>query len=556
MIPPSSFPGPSSPARPASARPLGASPDAPELPRRPGPPAAVLALAGLLTLACRTPAEAPATAPASGPLHLVVLHTNDVHGQVLPRETSRSGPHGSGGLPRAAARAAEIRRAESGPGTGVLFVDAGDWFQGTPEGMLDGGLGFLRAMAAADYEAAAIGNHEFDLGLPHLVELLSRTGPDLRPIAANLRDPATGERVSWVDPWRIVRRLGLDIALVGLVTTDTPRITHPDAAGLDFADPVAELGRVLAELDARGGVDLVIPVGHVGLDDGERLARAFPELPLVVTGHTHTYLREGRRFGDTLVVQAGDKATVLGRVDLTFDPVTLELLGSTASLLQLEEPLVLAPDAPASARRTAAVCEELAARADLSMGVTVGRLTVPLTRGLGPGSTVAGNWISDVMRARTGADVAFHNRGGTRRELSAGTVTRRDVFELLPFDNHLVTLELDGATLAAVVARSVGGTGGAGRLDFSGLAVELRAQAGGGPRPVRVFVGGAPLDRAARYSVTTNSFVARGGDGYVELEGAAVVREDPILLRELVIEALGSESGPVPSAEQRLVTLP
>ena len=125
---------------------------------------------------------------------------------------------------------------------------------------------------------------------------------------------------------------------------------------------------------------------------------------------------------------------------------------------------------------------------------------------------MAGSWICDLMRRRTGAEVAIHNRGGTRTSLEAGPVTQRDVYELLPFDNDLVTLELTGRDLTDVVRRSLAGDG-AGRLDFSGLAVS------GTPAAPVLLVGGEPVAAERRYAVTTNSFLARGGENE-EVEGA------------------------------------
>ena len=84
---------------------------------------------------------APARDEAPRPVHLIVLHTNDVHGQALPRR-------GTGGLARLAAKVEEVRAEVDEPHEALLVVDAGDWFQGTPEGRIDGGAAFMRALLA------------------------------------------------------------------------------------------------------------------------------------------------------------------------------------------------------------------------------------------------------------------------------------------------------------------------------------------------------------------------------------------------------------------------
>ena len=508
--------------------------------------APVLALA--LWAACAAP-----VAPFSGgsgdaePIHLVLLHTNDIHGQVLPRRATwldEEPPPLAGGLPRLAAAVQRVRREETDD---VLLVDAGDWYQGTPEGMIDVGLSFVTGLAALDYDAQSLGNHEFDHGLANVQRLLEQ-GTSVA-VCANLRDPGTGERVDWVDPWRIVEAGGLRIALVGLLTTETPDITHPDARTLEFVDPVVAFTEARAELAGRA--DLFVPVGHIEIETGRGLVAAHPDLPVVVTGHSHTFLNEGVREGTTLVVQAGCKATVLGRVDLWIDPRSHTVLRSEARLIDLL-------DEPAAGDRLPdleALCAGLVEESEVEMSKVMGELTRAPSRsplaGRRASSTVAGNWICDAMRLRTGAEVALHNRGGTRVNLEAGLISRRDLFELLPFDNDLVTMTLTGAELESVVRQSIADEDHA-PLDYSGLRALVDAET---LQLVRIEVAGEPLDPEREYRVTTSSFLAGGGDAYAALvEGVGRIT-DPILMRDLMALHLELEGRVTPAADERIVLI-
>lgn len=513
-----------------------------------------LATAVASLAACTSEREATrkAVAHAPGPIHLVVLHTNDMHGQILPRKATwldQDDPPSIGGLPRVAAYVTRARREFARDGLGAIVVDAGDWYQGTPEGALDRGLECVRAIAHIGYDAAALGNHEFDHGLDNLRRLLDQAQPPA--ICCNLRVPTNGERVSWVEPWRIVEVSGLRVALVGLLTPATPSITHRDARKLIFEDVVDAVTRAKAEL--AGACDVLIPVGHIGIDEGVRIAKAHPELPLIVTGHSHTYLKQGQREGATLIVQAGSKASAVGRVDLWIDPATLRVIESKARLDDLlDEPA--AEFVNANVERIGAA---LVARSTEEMKQVVGELKSKLSGGRGPLQTVAGCWVADLMRARTGADVAFHNRGGTRAEIEPGPVTRRAVFEVLPFDNHLVTVELDGVTLERLVRRSIEGSTHSG-LDYSGLRVLVRLREQQGKRVlsfVKLEVGGAPVDPAVRYRVVTNSFLAGGGDAFEELAAAKERVEDPILLRDLAIEEFQRAGAVTPPSDARIVVV-
>jgi 2',3'-cyclic-nucleotide 2'-phosphodiesterase (5'-nucleotidase family) len=429
---------------------------------------------------------------------------------------------------------ARIRAEHTGPDRAVLVVDGGDWWQGTPEGALEDGLPFVRALGSIGYDAMALGNHEFDLGTAPLERMLAEV--ELPALAANVRVSEGGERVDWVDPWRLVERGGLRVALVGLVYEQTPFITHPDARELHFADEVAELRRVLAELP--DDVDLVIPVTHCGVDVDRELAAAFPDLPLIVGGHSHTWLRGGQRVGDVLVAQAGSKARALGRVDLMVDRASGEVLESSARLVELDDPL---PDE----RRRADVGERvaaLAAASEAALGEVVGELAGPLVDQRRFGSSSVGNWITDAFRAGVESDLAIHNRGGIRARLVPGPISRRDLFELLPFPNTLVSIELTGRELERCLREALVGRRES-RLEVSGITLVVDLDAEGRAAGLVVEHAGAPLDPDRRYRVATNSYLAKGGDNLFALGRELESLDTGVLLRDLLERDLREAEG-------------
>lgn len=478
------------------------------------------------------------------PVHLVVLHTNDVHGQVLPTRSRDRAP--SGGLPRVAAYVDEVRAEVAASGAGLLVLDAGDWFQGTPEGMLDEGLPFVRALVAVGYDALCVGNHEFDRGLDNLRRILREA--KVPAVLANVRERGADDSVAWAEPYVVVERAGLAVAIVGLLATETPAITHRDARTLDFVDPLVVLRDAIARLG--DDVDLVIPLGHLGIEEDRRIAREVPGLPLVVGGHSHTFLEGGERVGETLIVQAGAKARAVGRVDLWYDPDERRVVRSLAQLVELERE----PSERAARGATARLCAKLVERTAGELDVVVGKLAAPLERGSGHESSTAGNWITDVMRAGGSADVAIQNRGGIRAEVPAGAVTRRQLVEILPFGNTLVTFELTGAELRESVRRAVESTERRG-IELSGMRLHVRAPLveGGATQLVDLEVGGKPLDPARRYRVATNSFLFGGGDGFFGDLTGRQAEHGSRMLRELCEDALRASSPVTPPAENRYV---
>jgi 5'-nucleotidase len=341
------------------------------------------------------------------------------------------------------------------------------------------------------------------------------------------------DRVDWVAPWRVVEHGGVSIAFVGLVTPITPEISHPDCKTIDFVDPVQALTR--AEEHLKGKVDWIVPLTHLGVETDKALARAHPELALVVGGHSHTYLKEGVREGSTLIVQTGSKASAIGRVDVWLDKTTKKVLESTSKLIDLDEE----PPAAFATEPVAIIAHNLVLRTEERMKEKVGELTATAERSKNAlASSAMGNLLTDALRDYTRADVALMNRGGIRADLQQGPITRRDVFEVMPFDNSIVVLKLTGAELTALVRNAVEGKAHSG-IEVSGLTLEIKTDAGGDKRSLTgVRVGAEPVDPAKVYRVAMNSFMADGGDAYIEAVSPGEKRTDDVLLLRDMLEAL------------------
>jgi 2',3'-cyclic-nucleotide 2'-phosphodiesterase (5'-nucleotidase family) len=176
------------------------------------------------------------------------------------------------------------------------------------------------------------------------------------------------------------------------------------------------------------------------------------------------------------------------------------------------------------------------------------------------GEAAIGNLFADALRASMGADIALVNGGGFRgnRSYEPGTrLTRRDVLRELPFGNKAYLLELSGAQLRSVLEQAFAK---AERLtgafpQVSGLTIRADVTRPAGDRVVSVSVNGKPLDAAATYTLATNDFLARGGDGYEALKQARqlVGATDAKLLAELIMARLGAQDEVAPSIEQRIV---
>jgi 2',3'-cyclic-nucleotide 2'-phosphodiesterase (5'-nucleotidase family) len=481
-----------------------------------------------------------AGALAGEPVRLTILHTNDLHGQLdpLPASPVRAVLRGKpvGGFAHLASMVRSARKEAAARGAHLLLLDAGDLYQGTPVGNETRGEAVVAAMNALAYDAVTLGNHEFDYGLQNIARLAELAEWPL--LAANVGGDAnwTGSLRPYVifAPPQVPCR----VAVIGLITPDTPNQTTPDLSGLAvFSDPVAVTRSLQGQVDA----DLYIILSHLGRRADLALARALPQIDLIVGGHSHTPMNS--LAGTVRVVQTHSRGQSLGRVDLDLDPGSWEVVRSEARLLAVD------PTATLADAKVQEVVERYGRTLRLLMQRVVGRLAAPARRARGLRSSPVGNWMSDVIRETGKAEVGFMNKGGIRCDLEAGEVTAGDVYRLMPFDNTVVSMDLSGAELVAILKNHLE-QGGYPALEWSGLEVLVE-----GRKLAGVSVAGEPLNPDRVYRTATQSFLARGGDGFRTFRRGRRLTRSGVLLRDALANDLGRRSPVTPPSEARIRAL-
>ncbi len=470
-------------------------------------------------------------------VELVVLHTNDLHGQLEPLPPSPVSPvlRGKpvGGYAHIATMVRRVRRECEERKATFLLTDGGDLYQGTPIGNESKGESVIEAMNTLPYDAVAVGNHEFDFGLANVQRLVERARFPF--LAANMA--AKRGALAKVRPYVLLSppRAPCRIALIGLITTTTPDITTRGLGDLvAFSDPLPVVRALLQEVEA----DLVFLVTHLGRDEDRALAAALPGIDLILGGHSHTPICE--KVNGTLIVQTHSRGMSLGRADLRVDRDGWKVLGAEGQLLPVD-PTATTPD-PQVADVIARYGKELNER----LGRVVGTLAAPLRRAGGLGSSSAGNWMADVIRAAGKGEIGITNKGGIRCDLEPGAITAGDIYRLMPFENDIVSMDLTGGQIRALLARHLE-NGGYPALEWSGLHVEYT-----GTRLGSVEACGEPLDDARSYRVATNSFLAAGGDGFRDFRDGKAVSRTGLLVRDALADALAASTPLTPPTEERL----
>lgn len=479
-------------------------------------------------------------AGCSGPrmVQLTILSTNDIHGGLEQVSKDRGSDRPIGGAAWLAA-AIETERAKNPDGT--ILLDGGDIYQGTALSNLTEGRATIHALNAMDYDAAALGNHEFDWGIPIMVDRIEQA--EFPMLAANVFLKETGDRPAWATPYTVVERQGVKIAILGLITPNTPSVTMPDnVAHLDFADPVAIANHWIPIL-VPDLADAVVLLCHIGgfQRDGEisghmlDLARGAEGEIAVVGGHTHQ--RVAGVVDDTVLLEAGSSMRWLGRADLTFDRETRTVTQARAEVLT-----VFADGDPDQevAGIVASYRDEVAPQLER----VIGRATTELwaRRQECP----MGSLIADIMKDEAGTDFAFQNPGGVRSSIPEGEIRYQDVYAVMPFDNTIVTLELTGAEVMQLLEESVGDGS---FLHVGGLRYTSDYSRPRGARIVALTTAeDEPIDPGTTYSVAVNNFMAQGGDSLPTVTNREGAKETGVLVRDAMvrwIEAAGSVSAEV-----------
>lgn len=454
------------------------------------------------------------------PTRVMIMHTNDLHGQLLPKD-------GLGGI---AEIATIIRSAKPD-----LLVDAGDIFTGTFLSDEFKGAPTIQAMNKIGYMVGTIGNHEFDYGQDALrLRLREAKFPVL---SANLVAP-----VKEVKKYVILTAKGLRFGLIGLTTEDLKSKSHPKhTGGVDILDTVKTLEQILPEIRQRS--DFIVALVHLEDEEDRRIASAFPEIRLIIGGHNHDTL--GPIWLDrTLIVKTGVAGHNVGRVDLEFE--NKKLSSMNAQLIPVKN---VRPDP-----ETVKVLEPFNARVRAKMAEPVADATEELTYSRSSESPLA-DLIADSFREKANTQIAIHNIGGVRAKISKGRITWGSVFEVLPFQNTMVTLRLTGAQLKKTLERGL--VSNIGMVAVSGMRVQFDPKKPVGEQVVTALLSdGTTIDDSKLYSVTTNDFVLAGGDGFVELAKGTDIMDTGIFLRDVFVDYLKAKRVISPVTDGRIKVMP
>lgn len=428
-------------------------------------------------------------------VELTILHYNDLHAQNVPSTVNVTidGEKQKAEVGGYAVLKAYVDRERAGR-ENVLLLHAGDDFQGTPISSITKGRSQFELLELMQPDAMTLGNHEFDYGANNLRQLLPTVTFPI--VSANLWDKSRG--APFVPRYRVLRRGGMPIGIIGLAPPELKTLTmRSNVEDLDVLDAAMVTRHTMNELSERFGVRFFVVLSHMGVEADSALAASVPDIDVIVGGHSHSLLRKPKKVNGALIVQAGSKSRWLGRLDVTVDAAKGTVEKSWGQVIETFVKDVT-PDPVMHAK-----VRKLESVVDSGLSEVIGELVTDWERGR-DGESNIGNWQADVMRDFAKADIAFQNSGGIRKNLAAGPITLRDMWEISPFANEFVVFTVTGEQLLAMLRFQAEKTGEFCQVGGLRFTYDYDAPS---QDALSVEVGGAPVDPARTYTVVTNSYV-------------------------------------------------
>lgn len=475
---------------------------------------------------------------------ITLLTSNDFHG-TLTGDGKKN--------PGISKFASFLKNEEKKNPKGTLILSAGDMFQGSADSNLLYGQPVSAAMNYIGFDAMAIGNHEFDWGIDKLKVRIAQS--DFPYLAANIIDKSTGKTADFVKPYVIVNKSGINVAIIGIATPDTETKAKPELiAPYEFKNPAEVVNALVPEVK-KAGADIVVVLSHLGAyqdkNTGEitgeaaELAKAVTGVDAIIAGHTHATV--SGTVNDIPIVQAYYNGRSVGVVDIFMDTNTKTVVKKNQ---YVDNTVVKAMDDANITNWFNMVQSYIGP----IKNEVIGKATADFPHNpKETQTTLLGNWVTDVMRKTVNADVAIQNGGGLRRDLPAGDVTMGLLYEIMPFDNTLFTVELTGAQVKAAIEHGIM-SADFNPGQFSGVIVKYDSTKEAGSRIVEIkMADGSALDEGKIYKVVTNDFQASGGDKYTMFMEGTNGKDTGIPVRDVLANELKTKGTISPVDDGRLM---
>ncbi|MBL8175460.1 MAG: bifunctional metallophosphatase/5'-nucleotidase [Bryobacterales bacterium] len=358
---------------------------------------------------------------------ITILHSNDLHARLLPDSNQLGG---------FAHLATAVRNERKGC-TGCLYVHAGDLVQGTPVSTLFKGTPVYHVANKLKFDAHTLGNHEFDYAYTQIPVFLKAA--KFPVVSANIVDERG--KLMAPRPYLIKKVNGVRVAILGAAMTDLVQgFLTPRTAGPYRALPVVETMAKYAK-EARGKADLVVVLGHIHQKEGSQIIQDVPEVNVVVEGHNHAGRKELEQVDGRVAVGCQGYGRDLCKLELEVDRKQKKLVSWKWTRIPIEAKRIAA--AKDVQKQVDKWEKKVAEMVDVKIGESRREFNQAEFRPL----------IEKAMLEEMKADFTHMNSGGVRDRLPRGEIRARHIWNIMPFDNRMMTAKVKGAAIPAALRK-------------------------------------------------------------------------------------------------------
>ena len=507
---------------------------------------------------------AGAQQPATSRVHITIIGTTDLHGNILPIDYYTNQPDARG-----LAKAATIIKRARRENPNLLLLDSGDTIQGTPLEYYHNKKNnqppdpMMLVMNTLHYDAMAVGNHEYNFGLQVLEK--ARSEAQFPWLSANTYNRGTSQ--THYQPYIVKEIAGVRIGVLGLTTPGIPNWDNAqNYEGLEFHEPVSEAKKWVPVLRQKEKVDVVVIAMHMGLEEDLNtglinpgqvaneneaiaVAKQVPGVDIILMGHTHRDV-SSLVVNGVLLTQADYWGKHVTRVDVYFDKNDRggwQLAAESAHTIAMDASVE--PDA-----ETTKLAEPYDRETENWLGRVIGESAAELTASEARfRDTAILDLIQRVQLEAGHADVSMVASFNPQARIPKGPITVREIAGLYVYENTLVVLEVTGRQLKDALEHSAKyfrayepGKPASDLVDekipaynfdiAEGVNYDLDISKPLGQRIQNLNFKGQPIKPEQKLRLATNNYRVNGGGGYTMYKDAPVVYRSSELIRDLIID--------------------
>ena len=398
----------------------------------------------------------------SGIKKLTLLHSNDLHGDFLPKDVDGKE---TGGLSRLAGYVGKIRSEREN----VIYAIAGDMFRGSVIDSEYQGLSTIDLMNNLNPDVATIGNHEVDYGFAHLLFLEKCAKFPI--VNANLFITMNNARV--FTPYINIEVGGMRIMFIGILTEEVLASTKNEkiiGTFIDLESAAKEVG-IICDNYRTVRTDMTVLLTHIGIDNDRKLAEMLdPDwgVNMIIGGHSHTFMDEPEIINGIPIVQAGTGTGVIGRFDIQYDTDKKEIADIKWRCIPINE------DTAPKDEIMEELIDSYRTQTDSKYKRVVTRWARKLTHPCREQETEMGNLYADIMAWEASYDVMLFGSGSIRKKELGPVIEYQDMVENTPFDGPLYLVEVTGAQLRRIFQHLFRDDAWVGETEFYQISSALR----------------------------------------------------------------------------------